>query len=186
MSTMNDTNKVSNGLSIVVPFLNEKEGIEICCTTLDEYAKELDFPIEVIFVDDGSTDNSIELIRKYQFQHVKAVEVLSLSKNYGSHAAIRAGVSRASFDICTWMGSDLQEPKEFLVHSYAKIQEGYDAVYVEKKSIKVSKANRGFSRIYSTLMQKYAVKNYSSGGISNIVFNRKIIDFLKLEFLLIL
>lgn len=175
---MNDTNKVSNGLSIVVPFLNEKEGIEICCTTLDEYAKELDFPIEVIFVDDGSTDNSIELIRKYQFQHVKAVEVLSLSKNYGSHAAIRAGVSRASFDICTWMGSDLQEPKEFLVHSYAKIQEGYDAVYVEKKSIKVSKANRGFSRIYSTLMQKYAVKNYSSGGISNIVFNRKIIDFL--------
>ena len=72
------------------------------------------------------------------------------------------------------MGSDCQEPVEFLEKSYHLIQEGYDAVYIEKKSVGVSSVNRGFSKMYSSLMKKYAVKNYASGGISNIVFNDKI------------
>lgn len=166
------------GMSIVIPFLNEREGISVCCSTMDEYAKTLAFPIELVFVDDGSTDKTEEIIKKYVFQNIVQVQLVTLSKNFGSHAAIRAGVLQASYDVCTWMGSDLQEPIEFLNIAYDKIAKGIDAVYVEKRSIKVSKANRGFSKIYSSLMRKYAVKNYSSGGISNIVFNRKIKDFL--------
>jgi len=77
----------------------------------------------------------------------------------------------ASYEICTWLGSDLQEPLELIPIAYEKINSGVNAVYVEKKSIKVSKANRAFSMIYSFLMQKYAVKNYASGGISTIVFD---------------
>lgn len=168
----------SSGISIVVPFLNESEGIELFCTTLDAHAETLSFPVELVFVDDGSTDDTVEKLTGFSFQHVANAKVIRFSKNYGSHAAIRAGFLYASYDICTWMGSDLQEPLEFLAETWQKIQEGYDAVYIEKRTVGVSAGNRAFSKIYSHLMQKYAVSSYSSGGISVIVINRKIRDYL--------
>lgn len=175
--------KISNiknrGISVVVPFLNEEEGIELFCSTLDQYAASLKFPLELVFVDDGSTDRSVELLEHYHFNHIRSAQLVSFSKNFGSHAAIRAGVMHAKYDICTWLGSDLQEPLELLEKSYALIVEnGYDVVNIEKKSIQVSKLNRGFSRFYSHMMQKYAVKSYSSGGISTIVFNGKVKELL--------
>lgn len=166
------------GLTVVVPYLNEADGIEECCKAVDQYAGTIDFPLEAIFVDDGSTDGTTAIIQKFHFRQIKKVKVITFAKNFGSHAAIRAGTLHAQFDVCTWMGSDLQEPIEFLEIAYRKIRQGYDAVYVEKNSVKVSKANRCFSKVYSSLMRKYAVPNYSSGGTSNIVFNWKLIDFI--------
>ena len=167
------------GISLIVPFLNEEDGIERFCKEIDLYVSKLDFPVEIIFVDDGSTDNTVSLVKRFNFKNIKGVKIVVLSKNFGSHAAIRAGLTKATYDICTWCGSDLQEPLEIIPLSYEKItNEGFDAVYFEKKSVGVSKSNRLFSRIYSAMMQKYAVKNYSAGGTSTIVFNRKIKDYL--------
>ncbi len=172
-------NKSKDGMSIVVPFLDEEEGIDLFCSAIDDYAGGLLFPIEIVFVNDGSTDDTVSKISAFEFNNIKSVKVVNLSKNYGSHAAIRAGLTEAKYDICTWLGSDLQEPLELLDISYKKIQdEGYDAVYVEKKSVGVSRVNRGFSKTYSRLMRKYAVSNYSNGGTSTIVFNGKIKKFL--------
>ncbi|MCR5544172.1 MAG: glycosyltransferase [Eubacterium sp.] len=176
--SISNKDETSAGLSIIVPFLNEEEGITKFCDTIDEHATKITFPIEVVFVNDGSTDDTLNILRSYSFKNVNRVKAVDLSKNYGSHAAIRAGVSNAYYDNCTWMGSDLQEPIEFLAMSFEKLKEGFDAVYVEKKSVKVSSVNRGFSKIYSRMMQKYAVKSYSSGGISVIVFNKKIKELL--------
>jgi len=166
------------GMSVIVPFLNEEDGIGLFCETIDEYVKTLIFPIELVFVNDGSTDRTEEILKGYRFEHVEKARLISLSKNYGSHAAIRAGLTQAGYDICTWIGSDLQEPLELIPEGYQKIREGYDVVYIEKETIQVSKANRTFSKIYSRLVQKYAVSSYSSGGISTIVFNGKIKEML--------
>lgn len=162
------------GFSIIVPFYNEEEGISLFCKTIDEYALGLPFEIQLVFVDDGSVDNSCKCLNQCKFEHIENIKLIRLAKNSGSHAAIRAGLLHADFDICAWMGVDLQEPLEFLEKSYHIIREGYDAVYVEKKTIQIGVGNRLFSKCYSYLMKKYAVKNYSSGGISNIVFNGKI------------
>lgn len=171
--------KINKGMSVIVPFLNEEDGIECFCKEFDKYVGTLDFEIEVVFVNDGSTDASVSKIKGWNFDNIGSVKIVSLSKNYGSHAAIRAGITKAKYDICTWLGSDLQEPLELLPLSYHKLMdEGFDAVYVDKKSIGVSKMSRLFSKTYSKMMQKYAVKNYSSGGTSTIVFNKKIKDFL--------
>lgn len=166
------------GLSIIIPFLNESDGIDLFCNEIDNYAEKIKFLLEIIFVDDGSNDDTSDKIKTYAFRNVRSVKLVTLSKNYGSHAAIRAGLTSATYDICTWMGSDLQEPIEFLELAYQRIINGDDAVYIEKKDIKISKMERGFSNIYSAMMRKFAVKNYSSGGISNIVFNGKIKRFL--------
>lgn len=172
-------NTREHGLSVVIPYLNEADGIEECLREIDKYAITLTFPLELIFVDDGSIDNTTEIIQKYRFLNIGKVKIIVFSKNYGSHAAIRAGVLESTFDVCTWIGSDLQEPLEFLQKAYDKItKEGYDAVYIEKHSVKVSTSNRLFSKMYSSLMRKYAVANYSSGGTSNIMFNHKLIELL--------
>ena len=166
-------------MSIIVPFLNEEDGIELFCSTIDDFVAELSFPIELVFVDDGSTDKSTEILEKYRFKAVKKAQLVRFSKNFGSHAAVRAGLQYAHYPVCTWLGSDLQEPLELLQKSYDLInEEGYDAVYVSKRSVVVSRLNRAFSKTYSHLMQKYAVKNYSSDGISTIVFNGKIKELL--------
>lgn len=158
--------------------MNEEDGILTFCKAIDSYAAALAFPLELVFVDDGSTDGTAERLRHYLFHNVRSVRLIMLSHNFGSHAALRAGITQASYDIVTWMSADLQEPLEMLPRSYEKIREGYDAVYIEKKSVGVSGVERGFSKVYSALMRKYAVKNYSSGGTSVIVFNKKIKDLL--------
>ncbi len=167
------------GISVIVPFLNESESILTFCNKVDQYVASLKFKIQLVFVDDGSTDDSVEQLLMFRFKNVRSVKVIKLSKNFGSHAAIRAGIQKSDYSICTWLSCDLQEPLELLNLSYEKIvEEGYDAVYVEKKTVKVGVLNRAFSKIYSSLMRKYAVKNYSSDGISVIVFNKKIKEFL--------
>ena len=165
-------------ISIIVPFLNESEGIKSCCESLDSYAGTLNTDVELVFVDDGSTDNTVEILKEQQFTNVQKVKLVSFSKNFGSHAAIRAGFKYASNDICTWIGSDLQEPLDLIKQAHDKIKEGYDAVYIEKKTVKVSLFNRMFSKMYSHLMRKYAVSSYASGGISVIVINKKIKEHL--------
>ncbi|MDE7311759.1 MAG: glycosyltransferase [Eubacterium sp.] len=162
------------GISVVVPCLNESEGILLFCKEMERYAAGVGFLIELVFVDDGSSDNTAELIGQFSFQNIASAKIIRLSKNFGSHAAIRAGLQYAGYGICTWMGSDLQEPVEFLEASMEKIGLGYDAVYIEKESIDISICSRIFSKMYSLLVRKYAVKNYGTGGISNIVFNRKV------------
>ena len=167
------------GISIVVPFLNEAAGIEKFCKVIDEYAGKLSFPIELVFVDDGSTDNTVERIDAYSFQYIQLVRLLQLSKNFGAHAALRAGFCDATYNICTWLSCDLQEPLKLIELSWERISTGeVDAVYVEKKTVGVARSERLFSKIYSKLMQKYAVKDYASGGTATIVFNEKVKKYL--------
>lgn len=167
------------GMSVITPFLNEEKSIVCFCKTIDDYVGTLNFPVEIVFVDDGSTDDSIKLVQKYHFHQVTKVKILKLSKNYGAHIATRAGIKNSCYDICTWMSTDLQEPLEILPIAYEKIHSGeYEAVYFEKRTVKVSKYNRIFSKIYSHLMRKYAVKEYSADGTATIAFGRKIKDVL--------
>ena len=167
------------GMSIVVPFLNEEKTIPIFCDTMDKFASNLGFPLEFVFVNDGSDDKSIDLLRNYNFQYVTQIKIIDFSKNFGAHAALRAGFLHASYDYCTWFGMDLQEPLSIITTAYDKlVKEHYEVVYFEKRTVVVSAINRFFSKIYSNMMRKYAVKNYSSNGTATIAFGPKMKDVL--------
>ncbi len=171
--------KGKDGITVIVPFLNEEEALPIFCKTMDDYVRTLNFPVELVFIDDGSCDGSVEIVRGYEFQNVASAKLLVLSRNFGFHSAVRAGIKNASYDICTWFGADLQEPLEILPLAYEKISSGnVEVVYFSKKTIKISKMERLFSRIYSHLMKKYAISTYSSEGTATVVFGKKIRDLL--------
>ena len=165
-------------ISVVIPFLNEESCIVNFCEYIDAYALNKPYEIEVLFVDDGSTDRTIERMSRFLFHNCLRVKIISLSKNFGSHAAIRAGILYSTGNYCTFMGADLQEPEDMLDVMYNKITSGYDVVYIEKKTGGTNIINRVFSIGYASLMRRFAVKNYGAGGINSLICNEKIKDYL--------
>ncbi len=160
-------------ISVVIPFLNEEENLPELTNALENYIKTLPVPVEVIFVDDGSTDGSVAWLRQKKFANFTA-KVVVLSKNYGSHPAVRAGFQQASAPNCIWLGADLQEPLDIIGKAYEKMKEDYDLICIQKNSVKVGKSEELFSRIYSGLIRKYAIPGYPRKGVNTIFFNEKV------------
>ena len=164
-------------ISVIIPFLNEEENLPLIAAALEEYVPTLGVPVEVVFVDDGSTDGSCEWLRKNRFSNFKA-KLVTFSRNFGSHPAVRAGFREASAPNCVWLGADLQEPLEIIGEGYKRIREGYDLVLVQKNQVKVSKSEEGFSRLYSAMIRKWAIPGYPEKGVNTIFFNQKVKDAL--------
>jgi dolichol-phosphate mannosyltransferase len=167
-----------NVITAIIPFLNEEENLVQFCEFIDSLSVGKDYSIEAIFVDDGSTDHSIQIISAFNFKHCVDVKIIKLTKNFGSHAAARAAIREARGDYCVFLGADLQEPAEMIDSMYNEIIHGYHMVCVEKRHVQVGMISKMISAIYTTLMRKFAVKNYGSGAVNNIMFDRKVIDFL--------
>ncbi len=135
----------------------------------------LGVPVEVVFVNDGSTDGSREWLEQAEFKNY-TVKLVNFSRNFGSHAAVRAGFVNASADNCVWLGADMQEPLEIIGKGYQLVQEGYDLVLVQKNQVKVSKSEETFSRLYSAMIRKWAIPGYPEKGVNTIFFNKKVKD----------
>ena len=164
-------------ISVIIPFLNEEENLPLITAALEEYVPTLGVPVEVVFVDDGSTDNSCEWLRKNRFTNFRA-KLVTFSRNFGSHPAVRAGFRESSAPNCVWLGADLQEPLEIIGEGYKRILEGYDLVLVQKNQVKVSKSEEGFSRLYSAMIRKWAIPGYPEKGVNTIFFGQKVKDAL--------
>jgi len=160
-------------ISVIIPFLNEEDNLPLICAALEEYVPKLGVPVEVVFVNDGSTNGSCDWLRGAVFQHFTA-KLVSFSRNFGSHPAVRAGFQNASAPNCVWLGADLQEPLEIIGEGYKRICEGYDLVLVQKNQVKVSKSEETFSRIYSAMIRRWAIPGYPEKGVNTIFFNEKV------------
>ena len=160
-------------ISVIIPFLNEEDNLPLMAAALEEYVPTLGVPVEVVFVDDGSTDGSCEWLRKAEFRNFTA-KLVRFSRNFGSHPAVRAGFMNASAPNCVWLGADLQEPLEIIGEGYKRVQEGYDLVLVQKNQVQVSKSEETFSRVYSAMIRKWAIPGYPEKGVNTIFFNEKV------------
>jgi len=161
-------------LSVIVPVYNESLNIEYLVGELNKaYSKTEGFEIEIIFVDDGSVDDSFQKLKSMHFGDYYAI-LVKLSKNYGAHAAVRAGNQVAKGDYITFQGADLQETADLPIKLYEKISEGYDLVWAIRRSSKIGFFEKLFSRFYAALMKKYAFKNYPKTGLDICIYNQKI------------
>ena len=165
---------MNKGISIIIPLFNEAAGIPVLVKALNDFFKEnKKVPVEIIFVNDGSTDNSFQILQQQSFENY-AVQFISFSKNYGSHAALRAGILRANNEFITFMYADLQDPLELVIRLYEKQQEGYDIVWGNRNKTQNSFFETAFSRFYALLMQKFAFDNFPDKGFDIVLFNHKI------------
>jgi glycosyltransferase involved in cell wall biosynthesis len=166
----------TNKITVIIPIFNEYESIPFLVQSLNDFfgaRKELD--TEIIFINDGSRDNSAERLAEMNHQSYKA-KLISFSQNYGSHAALRAGIQHAKGDYITFLYADLQDPVENIVTMYEKIGAGNDIVWAHRAGTQNSFFERQFSKFYSKLMQKYVNKRYPAKGFDVVLFNRKVAE----------
>jgi dolichol-phosphate mannosyltransferase len=159
-------------ISLIIPFLNEEENLYDLLLQLNEYSRMQAFSIEAIFVDDGSKDASVQVIKK--FESDVPLKLVRLSKNFGSHAAVSAGITCVEGRYTMFFSADLQEPFSMIGAMYTKAQEGYEIVIARKANVQVSFSERLFSNAYTALVRKFAVTEYPKGGANNIMFSEKV------------
>jgi len=114
-------------LSIVIPLLNEEKNIQMLYTKLKDLLKRNKIKHEIIFIDDGSTDNSFNEL-KILHNKDKDVKIIQFTKNFGKSAALNAGFKIALGGIIITMDADLQDDPEEIPNFIKKINEGYDLV----------------------------------------------------------
>jgi polyisoprenyl-phosphate glycosyltransferase len=161
-------------LSIIIPFLNESDNVERLTTELDAFfAERKKLKVEVIFIDDGSIDNSVALLQQAKYAHYSP-KIIKLSKNYGSHAALRAGILHANGEYISFMYADLQDPLELIEQMYLLIQQGNEIVWAVRNSTQSNLSERLFSQTYAYLMKKYAIKSFPEKGFDIVMFGQKV------------
>ena len=115
-------------ISVVIPSFNEEGNIEVLATRLIEVLKTVRYDYEVIFVDDGSSDNTLERLKT--LSHLdNNLFYLELSRNFGHQNALKAGYDYADGDCIISMDSDMQHPPEMIPQFLEKWEEGFDVVY---------------------------------------------------------
>jgi len=119
-------------LSVVVPLFNEAESLAELSAALRQVLEELKLKYELIFVDDGSTDNSFKILQEMHELH-RQIKVVRLRRNFGKSAALSAGFQAATGEIIVTMDADLQDDPEEIPRLMEKVREGYDLISGWKK-----------------------------------------------------
>lgn len=168
-------------ISLVVPVYYEQE---VILQFLKETKIELDkLPVtyEYVFVDDGSKDNTIELIKKEAATDDR-IKLVVFSYNHGKSSAVSAAIAHATGDYLLYMDPDLQDPPKEISKFYNEIQKGYDLVWGIRKEKKDSFLNRQFSKIFWGTLNKFTGLNIPKGIAVMRMFNREFADeFLKYD-----
>lgn len=164
-------------LSVILPAYNEEKMIEKARDTLGRVLSEQDIPYEIVFVDDGSKDQTWSEIEKAaeKDNHVAGVH---FSRNFGKESAMMAGLASAGGDCCVVMDCDLQHPPETVVEMYRLWEQGYEVVEGVKHSRgKESLAHRASAGMFYKIISK-AVGIDMSRASDFKLLDRKAVDAL--------
>jgi len=167
-------------LSIVIPLLNEEENIPELYSELTEVLATINRSSEMVFVDDGSTDTSFQLLEKLQEEDPRVV-VVSFRKNFGQTAAMAAGFDYARGDVIVTMDADLQNDPRDIPLLLEKIDEGNDVVTGWRYDRKDAFINRRLpSMIANKIISKTTGVNLHDYGCTLKAFRQEIIKTIKL------
>ena len=120
-------------ISVIVPCYNEEQGLDLLFERLLGVLNSLNLSYEVVCVDDGSKDRTLERLIDYHHRYA-AIKVISLSRNFGKDIALTAGLENAQGQAIIPIDADLQDPPELIAQLIEKWREGYDVVYGKRRS----------------------------------------------------
>jgi polyisoprenyl-phosphate glycosyltransferase len=168
-------------ISIIIPMKNEALGLGILFEKLLPDIRRGNLPYEIIAVNDGSTDDTLERLLEFQ-KTIPNLRVVDLSRNFGKEAALTAGMAAAKGDAAIPIDADLQDPTELIPQMIQKWQEGYEMVIAvrgdrSQDSLFKRVFSEGFYRLFNFFSDIHLIRNAGDYRL----FDRKVIDaFLKL------
>lgn len=122
-------------LSIIIPIYNEEGNIPVLYERLTKVMQELGESYELVFINDGSKDNSLALVMELA-QKDDRVKYLDFSRNFGHQIAVTAGIDAAKGDALVIIDADLQDPPELIREMFEKYKEGFEVVYAKRRKRK--------------------------------------------------
>ena len=165
-------------ISIVVPIYNEDEAIPIFYEEIKKISKKLkDYDFEYIFVEDGSKDNSLNILKALSKKD-KAVRFISFSRNFGKEAGMIAGLEASTGDYVTIMDVDLQDPPALLPEMIKAIkEEGYDSVGTRRVTRKGEPPIRSFfARMFYKIINKMSKVEMVDGARDYKLMTRQVVN----------
>ena len=169
-------------ISIIVPVYYNQDNLlplyaDLKEKVFDKLKENTNTEYELIMVDDGSKDNSYKVMQDLA-KIDSNIKIIHLSRNYGEHAAILAGLSQCTGDCAVRKAADLQEPSEMILDMMKKYDEGYKVVLATRADREEPIVQKAFSNLYAFLMRKLALHNMPKGGFDSFLIDRQVIDFL--------
>lgn len=162
--------------SIIMPVYNEENNLKILYQRLKEVWQDYPGTVEFIFVDDGSTDKSLEMLKDFVSCDSR-VKVISLARNFGSYCAITAGIDSADGDAVSWLSADMQDPPELTLKLIEKWKEGFEVVWaIRANRRKDSFFTRKSASFFYHLIRKLAFPHFPSYGADICLLDKKVAD----------
>ena len=162
--------------SVVIPVFNEQESLPELLERTDKACRQLSMPFEIIFVDDGSRDDSVALLKAAADREGSAIRVVVLNRNYGQHAAIMAGFEASRGDFVITLDADLQNPPEEIPRLVEAGLAGYDVVATVRRNRQDSFFRRWSSRLINGAVRKATGVMMTDYGCMLRGYHRRIID----------
>lgn len=165
-------------LSIIVPCYNEAESLPLFYQETQKVVKTLPLEVEYLFINDGSSDETLQVIEQLYRQNPTQIRYLSFSRNFGKEAAIYAGLEHAVGDYITLMDADLQDPPEMLPEMLHIIQtEDYDCVGTRRTTRVGEPIIRSFfAKSFYKLMNKISDIEMVDGARDYRLMTRQMVD----------
>lgn len=166
-------------LSVIVPCYNEEENVPYFYEELmkqEAFFREKGVELEIIYVDDGSKDRTVQEVRRLHDKDER-VHLVSFSRNFGKEAGIYAGLSKAKGDFAVLMDADLQDPPSLLPEMYSYIEQGYDSVATRRVSRKGEPPIRSFfAKRFYRLMRRISKTEIVDGARDYRLMTRQVVD----------
>ena len=167
-------------ISIVIPLFNEEDNISLLYERITEAGKTWDETYELILVDDGSYDSSLEQLKRLASKDSR-IRIIKLSRNFGHQAAITAGLRYATGDAAVIMDGDLQDPPEELSIFLDKWREGYHVVYAVRVKRKENFLKKIAYSMFYRILQLISNINIPLDSGDFCVMDKKIVKILNTE-----
>lgn len=165
-------------LSIVVPVYYNADSLEDMYIDLkDKVLTKLECEYELIFVNDGSGDESYQVMKKLKEQDDN-IRNFSLSRNFGSHAAILCGLEHMTGDCAVVKAADMQEPSELILDMLESWKRGNNVVLAVRQERNESFKQKYFANLYYTLVRKMALSNMPEAGFDIYLVDKKVVNVL--------
>jgi undecaprenyl-phosphate 4-deoxy-4-formamido-L-arabinose transferase len=161
---------------VVIPVFNEEDNLRELGERLIRTLTGMGRPYEIIFVDDGSTDGSWEILSDLNRHYPQNIRALQFHRNFGQHQAIFAGFQAARGKVMVTLDADLQNPPEEIPRLVAKIDEGYDTVGGWRENRQDSIFRRLPSQLVNTVMSRVTGVKLRDYGCMLRAYRREVVD----------